>query len=123
MVVLAGALALAVPAVNVAVHSGGVRTVAVEPGGSIWRLAVDTRERAGASASAWFFVDRRDGRGERLGTSRVRYRFNCQGRRAQRLERVDLAVNGRVVGRLGAHAEGPAGRGTLAGKLLEAACG
>ena len=123
MVVLAGALALAAPALSLAIQSGGVRTVAVEPGGSIWRLAVGTREREGARASAWFFVDRRDGQGERLGTARVRYRFDCEGRRARRLERVDLAANGRVTSRSGAAAEGLAVRGTLTGKLLDAACG
>ena len=122
MIALAGALSLATSALSLAIQSDGVRTVAVEAGGSVWRLATGTRERVGVTASAWFFVDRRDAQGERLGTSRVRYRFNCQGRRAQRLERVDLAANGRVVSRSSAQTEGPAGRGTFTGKLLEAAC-
>lgn len=100
-----------------------MRVVAISSTGSVWRLDESSVDRAGATATAWFFLDNRDRRGERRGTSRVRYRFHCVDWRVQRLERVDLAVDGRVMGRSGAQAEGPAGRGTFAGKLLEAACG
>ena len=100
-----------------------LRVVATSSAGSVWRLAEMSVERAGSTATAWFFVDNRRAHAATSATSRIRYRFGCRTGRAQRLERVDLAANGRVLARTGPDTEGPAGRGTFAGRLLEAACG
>ena len=100
-----------------------VRVVATSATGSVWRLAPGTIERRGPAATAWFFVDHTRDRTMTAASSRVRYRFDCPGRRATRMERVVLGATGRVLGHDGAGAQEPAGRGTFKGTLLDATCG
>ncbi len=120
---LALAASLTVPTVAISAQPVTMRVVANSSSGSVWRLSSTPIERAGATATAWFFVDHRRDPSAGAANSRIRYRFDCSTRRATRLERVVLGRDGRVLVREGAGAEAAAAHGSFAGKLLEAACG
>lgn len=114
---------LIVPTVPALAQAVQMRVVATSSSGSVWRVSSSSVARTGHTAIAWFFVDHRRDASAGAANSRIRYRFECSARRATRLEKVVLGLDGRVLAREGAGVQAAAARGSFAGMLLEAACG